>query len=287
MVYIHFQSETEALKLLEYVSVHPLGTELDEYIHFKPEHGLIITVKDNNLPNLLSLLSDVFYAFLLEAKLPAWLESILRNKFFYREHEEIDAIIEIACSILDDGQDGDRLRVFEQEKTIIYEGLRTFFADRISFSFDSFATFRLKSFYDSLIAHVESAIDEYKFEQDYQSFIAALRDFLFKQESKMESLHLLHHNGFSFFDDNYRRLDKREIFKLIDRKLLSQNPVYVDRAVLAPLISIAPAHLFLYTDVLEDGLVQTITRIFEERTIIRPLTAFGQTPPSMEKARQD
>ncbi|WP_180954685.1 sporulation protein YtxC [Bacillus sp. V5-8f] len=283
MVYIHFQSESEARKLLEYVSVHPFGTELDKYIHFNPEQGLFITLNDNNLPNLSSLLSDVLYSFLLEDKLPSWLESILRNKFFYREQEEIDAIIEIACSIIEGERDGDRLQVFEREKQVIHEGIRSFISDRISFSFDSFATFRLKSFYDSLITYVEAAIDEYKLEQDYQSFIAMLRDFLYKREPKMDILHLLHHNGFHFFDDSYKKLDKGEILKMIDRKFLAQNPVYIDRSALAPLISIAPKHLFLYTDVLEEGLVHTITRIFEERTIIRPLTAFDRVSAVKEK----
>lgn len=275
MVHIHFQSETEALKLLEYVSVHPLGTELIEYIHFQPEQGLFVTMKDKYARKILALLSDVFYSFLLEDKLLAWLESILRDKFYYRENEEINAIIEIACSIMEGEEKGDKRQIFEHEKKIIHEGLQSFLDERISFSFDSFATFRLKSFYESLVPYVEAAIDEYKLEQDYQNFIATLRDFLYKRESKMEVIHLLHHNGFHFFDERFKKLDKSEIFKMVDRKLLAENPIYIDSTALAPLISIAPKHLFLYTDELEDGLVLTISRIFEERTAIQSVSLFN------------
>jgi putative sporulation protein YtxC len=279
LVRIHFQSDTEALKLLEYVSVHPLGTELNEYIQFTPDYGLSITIKESYAAKLLSLASDVFYSFLLEEKLRSWQETILRNKFFYREREEIDAIIEIAYSIIEGEQKGDKEQLFQKEKKMIYEGLQSFFAEKKSFSFDSFATFRLKSFYDSLYVYVEAAIDEYKLEQEYQSFIAALRDLLYKGETKMEIIHLLHNNSFSFFDENFKELDKYEIYKLIDKKLLIENPIYIDSKVLAPLISIAPKRLNLYTNETEDGLIQTITRIFEERTAILPVNSFRKNRP--------
>jgi putative sporulation protein YtxC len=184
LVQIHFQSETEALKLLEYVSVHPLGTELNEYIHFQPECGLKVTIKDTYTNKILSLLSDVFYSFLMEDKLLTRLEAILRQKFFYREREEIDAIIEIACSIIEAEQRGNKKQMFEREKKIIQEGLQSFLAEKISFSFDSFATFRLKSFYDSLVVYVEAAIDEYKLAQDYQNFIAKILEFLNMRQPK-------------------------------------------------------------------------------------------------------
>ncbi|CAH0346252.1 sporulation protein YtxC [Bacillus sp. CECT 9360] len=271
MVRIHFQSETEALKLLEYVSVHPLGTELNEYIHFQPGIGLFVTIKDTYMKKLLLLLSDVFYTFLLEEKLLSGIETILRHKFFYREREEIDAISEIASSIIEAEQ---KYIAFTAEKKIIREGLQYFLADKISFSFDSFATFRLKSFYDSLVVYVESAIDEYKLEQDYQSFIQTLRDLLYERESEMEVVHLLHDNGFRFFDENFKELDKYEIFKMIDKKLLIENRIYIDSKVLAPLISIAPKRLNLYTDETDDDLIETITKIFEERSVILPVLSF-------------
>ncbi|PLS16950.1 putative sporulation protein YtxC [Bacillus sp. M6-12] len=274
MVHIHFQTETEAFKLLEYVSVHPLGTELNPYIQFQPERGLVLHIKQKYMKKLLALLSDVFYRFLLEDKLLSVLESIVRQRFYFREQEEVDSIVEIACSIIEGEQHEKSEPAFNKEREIIREGLKTFLADKVSFSFDSFATFRLKSFYDSLLEYVELAIDEYKLEQDYQSFIAALRDFLHEREPKMDNVHLLHSGGFHFYDGQFRKLGKQEIHKMIDRKLLADNPVYVDSTALAPLLSIAPRNLHLYTDEAEDGLIQTITRIFEERTVIRPTAAF-------------
>lgn len=276
MVRIHFQSETEALKLLEYVSVHPLGSELTEYIHFQPESGLFVTIKDTYMKKLLFLLSDVFYTFLLEEKLLSLIETILRHKYFYREREEIDAIIEIASSIIEGEQ---KQLLFKAEKKTIREGLQSFLADKISFSFDSFATFRLKSFYDSLVVYVESAIDEYKLEQEYQSFIQALRDLLYERKSKMEVVHLVHDHGFHFFDESFRELDKYEIFKMIDKKMLADNPIYIDSKVLAPLISLAPNRLSLYTDEPDDGLIQTIRKIFEEKSKIQPVSSFLKRRP--------
>ncbi|WP_409302097.1 sporulation protein YtxC [Peribacillus sp. SCS-155] len=281
MLYIHFEKPSEAMKMLQYVSAHPFGRELNEYIVFEDEKGLFVNMKANYTGKLVNLLSDVFYRFLLEHKLLSLMENILRQKFFYREQEEIDTIVEIAYSLIETKMIETRDAIFSKERQILHEGLCSFLLGHISFSFDSFATFRLKSFHESLLVFVENAIDEYKLEQDYQNFIATLRDFLNNTESKMDVIHLLHHNGFHFYDSQFREMGKQVIHKLIDRKLLSENPVYIDSTTIAPLISIAPQTLQIYTDEREDGLIQTVIRIFEERTVVRSVKGFYsavQTP---------
>lgn len=59
---------------------------------------------------------------------------------------------------------------------------------------------------------------------------------------------------------------------MIDRKLLFNHPVYVDSATIAPLLSIAPATIFLYTEEPDQPLIRTIVNIFEERVSIKPVS---------------
>ncbi len=56
----------------------------------------------------------------------------------------------------------------------------------------------------------------------------------------------------------------------MDRQLLANHPVYVDSAVIAPLLSIAPEKIFLYTNEEEEALVRTLRNIFEERIAVFP-----------------
>lgn len=90
----------------------------------------------------------------------------------------------------------------------------------------------------------------------------------------MKVLHLLHQNDFSFYTADFRKVDKKELQMMINRRLFAGNLIYVDSTTLAPLISIAPERVYLYSDHAEDGHVRAIVRLFEERSIIRPITTF-------------
>ncbi|KQU14972.1 hypothetical protein ASG65_10725 [Bacillus sp. Leaf13] len=273
---ISFQNDSEALKLLNLVSVHPLGAEFQPYIRFLPQQGMYVDMAESVGDKWLILLSEVFHSFLLEEKMLPVIEQIIISKFFYREREEIEAITEIASSIIE----GERARcqgmLFSTEKKLIEEGLQSILAGKVSFSFDSFTTFRLKSFQHTLEKYVVKAIDEYKLEQDYQNFIATLRDCLHGQESKLPKLHLVNRDGFQFYDQEFSKLDRPKINSMIDRRLLAKSSLFLDTVILAPLLSIAPENLYIYTDDKEEGLIQTMARIFEERATVLPLSAFSK-----------
>ncbi len=262
--------------MLDFVSVHPLGAEFRPYIRFLRQQGLHMDMTESSGEKWLILLRDSFHSFLLEEKTLSVLEQIIVGKFFYREREEIEAIIEIASSIIDGERSVNGDAAFDREKRSIEEGLQSILEGRVSFSFDSFTTFRLKSFHHTLEKYVVKAIDEYKLEQDYQNFIATLRDCLIGQESKFISLHLVNRDGFHFYDHTFTKLDRPEINRLIDRRLLAKSSLFLDTVILAPLLSIAPVNLYIYTDDKEEGLIQTISRIFEERAMVLPLSSFSQ-----------
>ncbi|MED3994310.1 sporulation protein YtxC [Peribacillus frigoritolerans] len=272
---ILFQNDSEALKLLNFVSVHPLGAEFQAYIRFIPQQGMHVDMTESSGDEWLILLRDAFHSFLLEEKTLPVLEQIIVGKFFYREREEIEAIIEIASSIIEAERARNQDGAFSTEKRLIEEGLQSILAGKVSFSFDSFTTFRLKSFQHTLEKYVVKAIDEYKLEQDYQNFIATLRDCLQGQESKLRKLHLVNRDGFHFYDQKFSKLDRPKINSMIDRRLLAKSSLFLDTVILAPLLSIAPESLCIYTDDKEEGLIQTISRIFEERATILPLSSFS------------
>ncbi|MFJ7974651.1 sporulation protein YtxC [Peribacillus sp. NPDC096379] len=277
MVHIYFQDDTEAHKWLQFVSVHPLGAELHSYIQFISEKGIVVTLEERHLVDIHRLLSDVFYTFLIEEKLRDGLEQTIREKFLFEEQEEVDAILDIASSIVEGEMKADSSKEFKEAKAAIAEAIQVVLIEEKSFSFESIAMFRLKEFFEYLEHYAGLAIDEYKLEQDYQSFIATLRDFLNKRQSQLPIIHLVHQESFAFFDESFRKLEKEDFQRMMDRRLLGGYPIYIDSTALAPLISIAPERLYVYTDEAEDGLIQTIRRVFEERTVIRPVQSFRGT----------
>ena len=274
MVRISFQNDLEALTVLQMIGHHPHGGELHQLIQFTSGEGLTLDI-EQNFEMWISLLTDVFHSFLIEEKLPQVLEQMIRQKFYFSERDEIDSILQFAASIFEGEKNQSKEPLFGDEKQWIKKGLHPILTEKTSFSFDSFTTFRLKSFYQSLEKYAGRAIDEYKLEQDYQNFIAILRDVLHNREPKMSYLHLVYRDAFHFYDHSFRKLERYEMTGMIDRHLLSKSSIYIDPVTLAPLLSIAPEHLYIYTDDTEHGLIQTMKQIFEERTYVLPLHAFG------------
>ena len=275
-MHISFQSEQEAQLLTDFISAHEYGPELHAYITRMPGAKIGIELGGRE-EKWHALLSDVFYGFFMEDKLWQGVEQAVTQRYRFTEREEIEAIMEIAGSIIEGEKLAGSHDDMEAARRLIAESLKPVIAAGLSFSFDSFVTFRLKPLLDSLERYAEKAIDEYKLEQEYQSFQAALRDCLQRQKPKLDRLYVRHEgSGLTFYDPERRRLSPRELQGMVDRKLFSGTLMYLDSTALAPLVSIAPSHLTIYTDDAEDGLIQTIIRLFEERIVICTLSAFSE-----------
>ncbi|HZG60782.1 MAG TPA: putative sporulation protein YtxC [Anoxybacillus sp.] len=205
--------------------------------------------------------------------------SIIFHDFHYKNVEEQQQILQLAHSFIDgeryDYRNGKQQT--ESREAFIKQALTEFLSDDISFSFESFLYFRLRKYKERLLHYVELAIDEYKLEQEYQNFIQTLRDCLVSRPAKLSIIHLLHKEStFTFYDEYFCEISAKELRKLIDRTLIINQPMYIDSSVLAPLVSIAPKTIYLYTGNSDDGMVQTIQNIFQERLKLCDIDFFSK-----------
>ena len=278
MAEIIFQSKLDAQRFYNH---------LLKYLSNNQEKETILLLEDRNIVKVLDgfisvdvfeLLKTAFYDFITNTKRNDWFREILKNKYYYEDLEEQQQILEIIYSVLE-GQRED-LAVFFKETSedlnIIKAAIEHIFQDNVSFSFDSFLKFRLRPYLQMLEDYVELAIDEYKMEQEYQMFVQMLRDFLTNREPKMDTLHLLFDEEITFYNEQFVEIKRGELTRMIDRKLLVNHPVYVDSASIAPLLSLAPTSIFIYTKDPEEPLVRTIKNIFEERVTIETFDALRE-----------
>jgi putative sporulation protein YtxC len=273
---IIFQSKLDAcafynhlLKRLNHKSEYILLIE-DQYI---------VKIKDELVSmHQFTNVKFAFYEFITKIKRDDWFRKILNDQYFYHDLEEQQQIMDIIYSMLE-GQRED-LTAFVSEKKEepkVWEAINHIFQENVSLSFDSFLKFRLRSYIQMLEGYVEISIDEYKMEQEYQMFVQMLREFLANREPKMNSLHLLFDEEITFYNDDFVEIKRAELTKMIDRKLLVNHPVYVDSASIAPLLSLAPTTIYLYTKNPDEPLVRTIKNIFEERVTIQTYEALFDT----------
>jgi putative sporulation protein YtxC len=241
----------------------------------KTPFQLIVQIADDQREQGIKLLHKHIKKLIMDKKRVDWCKKIIEERFFFSDEEEQIQIIDILYSILD----GTRKEILldidhEKDESRIDEVLMDVLKSSHTFSFDAFLTFRLRTYLENLSIYIETAIDEYKLEQDYQAFIYYLRKFLYGRKAQMKYIHVIYDEGFIFYDENKHEMKRSELNKRIDRKLLSNHPVYVDSETIAPLISIAPDQIFLYTDHPEHGIIQTLKNIFEEKIYVQPIRFF-------------
>ncbi|QOR65766.1 putative sporulation protein YtxC [Cytobacillus suaedae] len=270
MIEIHFQESLDAIKLYERLCSSQQEKTIN-YIDVLYDQENIITIcidkKSNEVVD--SFIIPAITSFFIETKEDSLMLTLMEEIFYFSEYEERQQILEIARSIIEGERKGiPVVSDLVPREDLISSSLRTLLTNPISFSFESFIKFRLKDYSDRLLQYVEISIDEYKLEQEYQNFIQNLRDYITERDSKLEHLNILHNDQFSLYSAHFSEIKRDEIVKYIDRKLIQSHPMYIDSSILAPLVSINPSTIHLYTNQVDDGMVQTIRNIFQERVRI-------------------
>jgi putative sporulation protein YtxC len=282
LVEIIFQNKEDVNKLYSKLTSQILFC--DEILLFEERQTLKINVGMLD-EHFKGMVTDVFYEFILKTKRDDWLRQILLEQFYYEDIDEQQHILEIIYSIIDGENEELAEFIGEQfEECGVKDAVSDLIQDsNIAFSFEAFVKFRLRGYLEKLLKYVEIAIDEYKMEQEYQVFIQTLREFLHSRHEKVDQLHLVYNEEPIFFNEEFEEIKKAEIARMIDRKLLSNHPVYVDSVTIAPLLSIAPKQIYLYTSNSEEPLIRTIKNIFEERVVVKPIHLFEDVRKSKLK----
>ena len=284
MIEIHFQHKEDAKRLYGFLQQLLEYESFANYtLHYEDSHIVQCRYTEETCyvegqKAFFQWVKKSLCQFMLTVKLNDWLRHILATHYHYRDEEEQQQIIDIVHSVLEGKLE--ELTVFLPEmkiKDYLSNLINDWFEEHSRlFSFDSFTTFRLRNFFNELRKYVELSLDEYKMEQEYQMFIQTLREFLMNREPKLKQLHLLFSDVITFFNEQFEEIRRGDLTKMVDRRLLINHPVYIDSITIAPLLSIAPSRIYLYTDDPDQPIVRTIRNIFEERIISRPLASIEE-----------
>ncbi|WP_232284505.1 putative sporulation protein YtxC [Bacillus timonensis] len=273
---MHFQEVTDAQKIYKGLLKKVKALSID-YIEVRNEEANVVSVFISEKTNyaVQVVIIPVLTEFIIKNKEDNWILDYIENLFYFTDFEEKKQILEITKALMDgNNPEIPAVQNVVPRNQLIMEALQDFLQVPISFSFESFLKFRMRTYNEILLQIIESAIDEYKLEQEYQTFIQGLREFREKREPKLDQLHILHDEQFYFYNDSFTEIKRDELFKFIDRKLILHQPMYIDSAVLAPLVSIAPKSISIYTDQIDNGMIQTIHNIFLENVTIYTKKSF-------------
>ncbi|MFK3958168.1 putative sporulation protein YtxC [Guptibacillus hwajinpoensis] len=193
-----------------------------------------------------------------------WMEQLLTSTYYYQDKDEIGEITSIARSIGDgDKEDYPGAHRYANRRDVLLQSTLSCIEQGGTILFDSFLRFRTGPYRALLNELIGEAIDEYKLEQEYQNFVEGLRILLRSRQPLQKKVVLVYDKTYQLYDMNGSLLTGIE-GKLEDLPV-GLTIDEIDSEILFPLLLLAPEEVCIYTDDSDEGLVQTIRNVFEER----------------------
>ncbi len=276
VIEISFEEDCDANYLYERF-VQYAKTQEKNILH---EHRKLILL-DTSSTFIQDILIPELVQFIIKVKENKWMSSLVKHSYFYHNEEEQSEILHIAYSIMNGKRKGlPHKGLHFARKRFIIQSLRSTFEHSLSFSFEAYVRFRLRPYMQYINQLVELSIDEYKLEQDYQAFIETLRQQVSTRDAILSSIHIVFREHIFFYDEAGSRISEQTLREYIDDRILQLEDVYVDQQIIAPLLSISPKIIYIYTAHEDDTMIVTLRNVFQERVKLYSLGEF-------EKMRQN
>ncbi|RSL32981.1 hypothetical protein D7Z54_13235 [Salibacterium salarium] len=215
--------------------------------------------RESLVPYLAASLCD----YMVEEKELQWVQGYIERTFLYEE--EAPAITDIANSLLD----GERVDVpetslLQKRKHFVYREMTEEMKHNKEIQWTPMLTFRLGTYHHLLVKAASAAIDEYKWEQEYQTMIEGCRHYIKHMKPMCAELHVLLEEEPVFLDENKQVIDEWTRLHHLEPTLVFEKQLPFEYMVVSPAVSFAPEQLFIYSDT-ENGTVQTFQMIFQEK----------------------
>lgn len=274
---ITFERKHEALSFCEYL----LDSSQDIKLHWQQHKkwGLTINIEQaSSIKELHSVLIQGFIHVFQIHKESAWLHEIIRDCYYYNDVDEVETIVDLCHTLLRDELEEEMVPQHKlshgQHQTI----LETIFVEALkeeeSVHFDSIIVFRMHTFYNDLIDFVGYALDEYKREEEYQSYVEHLREYMHLKPSNMDHLLIVQGPNFHFYDENGNLFGQEELKRLTNGEPLYLFGLEKEEMNITPIIALAPEKITLYGDDPSDPKTITILNVFQEKVEFLPLKKF-------------
>jgi len=279
LISIHFEKEQDCLvffsAIVKYMSLyHSVGFHGD--VQCQDNQLITIDCADHIHYNesLRPLLASLFVHYLIATKEESWLRDIVRDMFYFEEEEEQQQIVSIARSLLDNKRNIGRTNLHFQREDFIYRAFLESLEHDSAFYYEAFLTFRLREYFEQLVVYVEKAIDEYYLEQEYQTLVEQLRNFILKTKERSEAIHVVYGEEVRFYDKTYRHMKREELLFYLEEELVFEKGLRIEEMVISPLVSLVPGKVYMYANDFDIGVIHTMQAIFQERLTLLPLASF-------------
>lgn len=198
---------------------------------------------------------------MLERLQLGWLHKILSLNYNYFDPKETVQILAYAkADLAEHGKFH-----YEHMHAVLAEYLET--SDYLNI--DGFVRFRMKEYWEYLVELIDSSVDDYLVDQEYQEFIKLLSYFVELQEPKRGLVNVImdEHDRFYMLDELGQVVETDYLEGVILE--IGQNELDLEDLLISALITVAPAQIVYHAhNNADERIAQTISSIFATRARI-------------------
>lgn len=193
------------------------------------------------------------------------IKKLVRNNYYYYTEEERQIILRKAKEILNPVTQDSYHRQQRKEKVMLK--VLDYLELHQELILEGFVNFRLKDYQHELEGIVNSAVDEFLLEKEYQEFIRLLKYFVDIQDPRIEKVKIVFKsNGkFNLLDKEDKPVQHECLEGLMMN--LHENDINYDDLLISALITLAPREVDLHVEkgVASGDTIKTIENVFGKR----------------------
>ena len=139
-------------------------------------------------------------------------------------------------------------------------------------------TFRINDYIKKLQNQIDSSVNQYLIEKEYNEFVSLLKIYINTEPCKIDLLHIIYNNGSPILLDKNKNIIKTDS-NILNAKYLSDITFSDCDIALNTLLNLIPQKIYLHlVDEKSDEFINTLKLIFENRIIICDKFSFGDGP---------
>ena len=191
------------------------------------------------------------------------IKNLIKSEYFYFNNIEKQQIDNITCEDLYNEEES--ICKPEKRVEIIYQSLYNYLISNHSIVLKGFITFRLKTYFETILEQIDKSVSKFIVEKEYTEFISLLKIYVNSEKSTCNEIHLIYNNSKPILLDENKNVIKIED-DLLKTKYLSDITFSSNDFALNTLLNLIPKKIHIHLiDKNIDEFVNTIKLIFEDR----------------------
>lgn len=264
-----FCIKTNNSSILNYILNRIEKIDFEDLIYskniFKIYQNVIIHYHGKNNQKFFEFLSELITEVILEFYEEKLIKQILDYNYFYFDDYERVRICENCIELIENSY-SEKLQEKSREE-IMQNAVFQYVKENKSMILNGFIHFRLKNYMKYLDNIIDTAVNQFIIEKEYNEFINLLKIYVESRVTECELLHLIYINGESFLLDKEKNIVSVSE-NICNAKYLSDISFSSNDFALNTLLTLLPAKIEIHLIGEEDEFINTIKLIFDNKVSI-------------------